>query len=61
VSVKDEAGDRTVSRGRVSRFGRWALYWLVVVVVSIALVVGFILLLEVLDSSSVGSVAIASG
>jgi hypothetical protein len=59
--MKSEADDRTGSRGRLSRFGRRALYWLVVVVVSIALVVGFILLLEVLDSSSVGTAALGRG
>ena len=43
---------------------RWAgrlLYWLAVGLVSVAIVVGFVLLLESLDGSSLGAVAASGG
>ena len=48
--------ERAISRGRLARWTLRALYWLAVTVVSLALVVGLILVLESLDGASVGGV-----
>lgn len=48
--------ERAISRGRLARWTLRALYWLAVAVVSLALVVSLILLLESLDGASVGGV-----
>ena len=45
------------SRGRAAQWAGRLLYWLVVGVVSIALVIVFVLALESLDGSTLGAVA----
>jgi preprotein translocase subunit SecG len=51
-------GDRSVSQGRGGRWGRRVLYWLAVIVVSIALVIALLMLLQSYDGSTVGAVAL---
>jgi hypothetical protein len=51
------SADVNEGRARRGRAARWAgrlLYWLAVGVISIALVIGFVLLLESLDGSAIG-------
>jgi hypothetical protein len=52
-----DVNDGTASRRRAARWAGRLLYWLAVGVVSVALVIGFVLLLESLDGSSLGTVA----
>ena len=52
-----DVNDGTASRGRAARRAGPVLYWLAVGVISIALVVGFVLLLGYLDGSYVGVLA----
>jgi hypothetical protein len=56
-----DVNDGTASRGRAARWAGRLLYWLAVGVVSVALVIGFVLLLESLDGSSLGAVAASGG
>ncbi len=48
--------ERALFRGRLARWTLRALYWLAVTIVSLALVVSLILVLESLDEASVGGV-----
>jgi hypothetical protein len=56
-----DVNDGTASRGRAARWAGRLLYWLAVGVISVALVIGFVLLLESLDGSSLGAVAASGG
>jgi hypothetical protein len=56
-----DVNDGTASRGRAARWAGRVLYWLVVGVVSVALVIGFVLLLESVDGSALGAVAANGG
>lgn len=48
-----EAREQGASRGRAARWALGTLYWLVVLLVSLALVVGFLLVLESRDEPSI--------
>lgn len=48
-----EARKQGGSRGRAARWALGTLYWLVVLLVSLALVVGFLLVLESRDEPSI--------
>jgi hypothetical protein len=53
--------DGTASSGRAARWAGRLLYWLAVGAVSVALVIGFVLLLESLDDSSLVAIAASGG
>jgi hypothetical protein len=57
----EDVNDRTASRRRATRWAGRLLYWLAVGVISVALVIGFVLLLESRDGSSLGAVAASAG
>jgi hypothetical protein len=51
---RDEEPPHSPGRGRATRIARSVVYWVAVLVISIAILVGLILLLESRDESSVG-------
>jgi hypothetical protein len=61
LMTSGDVNDGRASRGRAAQCAGRLLYWLAVGVVSIALVIVFVLLLESLDGSTLGAVATVRG
>jgi hypothetical protein len=61
LMTSGDMNDGSASRGRAAQWAGRLLYWLAVGVVSIALVIGFVLLLESLDGATLGAVATVRG
>ena len=61
LMTNGDVNDGRASRGRAAQWAGRLLYWLVVGVVSLALVTVFVLVLESLDGSTLGAVATVLG
>jgi hypothetical protein len=61
LMTSDDVNDGRASRGQAAQWAGRLLYWLAVGAVSIALVIGFVLLVESLDASTLGAVATVRG